>query len=261
MKEYLQKVYESRFFWLHLARLELKNKFRRSKLGIMWTFLSPFLLTMIMSVVFSTVFHQDMVTYTPYILSGILFWDILGAAFNGGSYVIVSNDAFLRQFNHPVSIYTLKSAIVYTISFLISTVSLFIWTLMTHPENLLVGLISLPLTTVILFALAWGGTTIAAFTCTKYRDYPQMVPLLLQTIWYISPVFFQEGMFQQNQLLYAWFHINPITHVLYLLRKPFLHGEFPSWINYAAAIGVVAVIDLLAVRMNRKNAKNIIFYI
>ncbi|MEG1584669.1 MAG: ABC transporter permease, partial [Anaerovorax sp.] len=75
MKEYLQKLYESRFFWVHLAKLELKNKFRRSKLGFMWTFLSPFLLTMIMSVVFSTVFHQDILTYTPYILSGILFWD------------------------------------------------------------------------------------------------------------------------------------------------------------------------------------------
>ncbi len=261
MKKYLQKLYESRFFWLHLARLELKNKFRRSKLGIMWTFLSPFLLTIIMSFVFSTVFHQEMVTYTPYILSGMLFWDILSGAFNGGSYVIVSNVSFLRQFDHPASIYTLKSAVVYMVSFLISTVSLLLWILVIHPENLIVGLISLPLTTLILFALAWGGTTIAAFTCTKYRDYPQMVVLILQTIWYVSPVFFQESMFQQNELLYVWFHINPLTHILYLLRRPFLYGEFPSWINYMVAIGLVAAVDLLAVRMNRKNARNIIFYI
>lgn len=261
MKDYLRKVYESRFFWIHLARLELKNKFRRSKLGIMWTFLSPFLLTLIMSIVFSTVFHQDIVTYTPYILSGILFWDILGSSFNGGSYVIVSNDAFLRQFNHPASIYTLKSAIVYTISFLISTVSLFIWVLFTSPENLVVGLISLPLTVLILFALAWGGTTISAFTCTKYRDYPQMVPLILQTIWYVSPVFFQESMFQQNKLLYLWFHINPITHILHLLRKPFLHGEFPSCVNYLVSIAFVMAVDMLAIHINQKNSKNIIFYI
>ena len=261
LKVYLRKVYESRYFWMHLARLELKNKFRRSKLGIMWTFISPFLLTMIMSVVFSTVFHQDIFAYTPYILSGILFWDILSSSFSGGSFVIIGNDAFLRQFDHPVSIYTLKSAIVYTVSFLIAMLSLVIWVLFTMPENLLIGAVSLPLTVLIMFAMAWGGTTIAAFTCTKYRDYPQMIPLVLQTIWYVSPVFFQEEMFEQNEILYAWFRTNPITHILYLLRKPFLHGELPSLVNYLVAIAFVAVIDIFAVYINRKNARNIIFYI
>ncbi len=261
MKNYLQKVYESRYFWIHLAKIELKNKFRRSKLGIMWTFLSPFLLTLIMSIVFSTVFHQNMATYTPYILTGILFWDVLTSGLIGGSYVIVGNDAFLRQFNHPASIYTLKSAIVYTISFVIATISLCIWVLFTTPENLVIGLISLPLTILIFFALAWGGTTISSFTCTKYRDYPQMIPLILQTVWYISPVFFQENMFLQNDILYMWFCINPITHILYLLRKPFLEGIFPSLENYLVSIAFVGIIDLIAVCINMKNSRNIIFYI
>ena len=30
MKSYLAKLYDARYFWLRLAKIELKNKFRRS---------------------------------------------------------------------------------------------------------------------------------------------------------------------------------------------------------------------------------------
>lgn len=261
MKTYIEKLYESRYFWTHLARIELKNKFRRSKLGILWTFISPLCLTMIMSVVFATAFHEDIASYAPYILSGILCWDVFSSAFVGGSYSIISNDAYIRQFNHPITIYTLKSAIVYTISFAIALLALVVWMLFVDPINILWGLFSLPLTLLIFFAFAWAGTTISAFTATKYRDYPQLVPLILQTLWYISPVFFQRKMFEAVPLLETWFRLNPITHMLQLVRAPFLDGTLPTLQNYLFSIGLTGVLAWIAYCKNKKEARDIIFYI
>lgn len=261
MRNYLNKLYDARYFWMHLARIELKNKFRRSKLGILWTFVSPLCLTAIMSVVFAVAFHIEITTYAPYVLSGILVWELITSSFLGGSGVIIANDAYIRQFNHPISIYTLKSAIVYISSFLISIVSLFLWVLFVHPTHVVIGLFSLPLTAILLFLLAWGGTTIAAYTNTKYRDYPQMIPLILQAFWYVSPVFFQREMFEGHPWLAKWFQINPITHVLELIRRPFLEGGLPSPVNYLMTALMVLVICLAAVRINRSNEKDIIFYI
>jgi len=261
LKTYLQRVYDARFYWIHLARIELKNKFRRSKLGLLWTFVSPLCLTAIMSIVFSVAFNMDIVTYAPYILSGILVWELVSASFNAGGMAIVGNESYIRQFSHPITIYTLKSAIVYTISFLISMTALVLWMLVTEPKNLLVGLITLPLTALLLFCLSWGATTIAAYTFTRYRDYPQMVALILQTIWYLSPVFLQESMFLSNPVLSKWFSINPVTHMLALVRKPFLQGSFAEWIDYAYMFGIIIVAGCVAFRMNRNNEKDIIFYI
>lgn len=261
LRKYLQEVYAARYFWMHLARIELKNKFRRSKLGILWTFISPLCLTAIMSVVFATAFHVDIASYAPYILSGILCWEVFSGSFVGGSYAIVSNDAYIRQFCHPITIYTLKSAIVVTISFLISLIALAIWVAVVAPVHLLLAIFTLPMTLIIYFLFAWSGITIAAFTCTKYRDYPQMAPLVLQTLWYVSPVFFQEEMFQSSSLLQAWFQANPITHMLRLIRAPFIYGELPSALNYVVSLAFVAVFAFFAIRINRKNARDIIFYI
>lgn len=261
MRQYIQKLYDSRYFWSHLARIELKNKFRRSKLGILWTFVSPLCLTAIMSVVFATAFQTDLASYAPYILSGILCWDVFSNAFVGGSYSIISNDAYIRQFSHPITIYTLKSAIVYTISFLIALTALVIWILFVSPANILMALFSLPLTICLFFVLAWAGTTISAFTATKYRDYPQLIPLILQTLWYVSPVFFQKEMFQSVPALEIWFQINPITHMLQLVRAPFLDGVLPTLVDYLFSFGFVGVLAIFAYFKNKHDAKDIIFYI
>ena len=260
-KEYLHRVYQSRFFWMHLARIELKNKFRRSKLGILWAFVSPLCLTIIMSVIFAVAFHQNVFTYAPYVLSGLLVWDVFTQGFVGACGTLIANDPFIRQFNHPITIYSLKSAIVITISFLLSMVSLIVWSLFSNIAYVPIGLLSLPLSTVFMFAIAWSAATISSYTCTKFRDYPQMMALIMQALWYVSPVFLQESVFRGNVYLRMWFAMNPITHVLNLIRKPFLEGVFPYWYDYLVSFIFAGVLALLAVSINRKNEKDIIFYI
>lgn len=261
MKEYLGRIYASRFFWMHLAKIELKNKFRRSKLGILWVFVNPLCLTIIMSVVFAVAFHQNVLTYAPYILSGLLVWDVFVQSFVAASGTIISCDPFIRQFNHPITIYSLKSALVITISFSLSMISLCLWELFTNPAYLPVGLITMPFTIFVMFGISWSASTISSYTCTKYRDYPQMTSLIMQALWYISPVFLQESIFRSNDILYKWFSINPITHVLNLVRRPFLRGLFPSAIDYAISIAMVIILAGIAVVVNKKNERDIIFYI
>lgn len=261
MKEYIKKIYDSRFFWLHLAKLELKNKFRRSKLGIFWVFLNPLCLTIIMSVVFAVAFHQNVVTYAPYILSGLLVWDVFTQSFVAASGTIIASAPFIQQFNHPITIYSLKSALVITISFSLSMISMFLWELFLNPAYLPIGLLTMPFTIFVMFGISWPACTISAYTCTKFRDYPQMAALIMQTLWYVSPVFLQESIFKNNPILYKWFTINPITHILNLVRKPFLRGIFPSLMDYIVSLIMVMILTYIAIVINYKNEKDIIFYI
>ena len=88
-----------------------------------------------------------------------------------------------------------------------------------------------------------------------------MMSLIMQALWYVSPVFLQERLFQGHRYLTLWFSVNPVTHVLNLVRKPFLEGVFPTVTDYLASFALVLVLGLLAIRVDRKNSKNIIFYI
>ncbi|MBR3017225.1 MAG: ABC transporter permease [Clostridia bacterium] len=260
-RNYWSKMYELRYFIWHLVKLDLRNKFRRSKLGMLWTFVSPLCLTLIMSVVFSIVFHYDIATYAPYILSGILFWDIMSSAFQSGAFVIISNQFYIRQCCHPYSLYTLKSTIVYLITFMIAMISLLCWLIFVNPIGILWGLLFIVPALIVYFPITWAGTTIAAYTGAKYRDYPLMIPLIMQALWYVSPVFFQEEMFKSSDVLYNFFLYSPITCLLNLIRSPFLYNRPPVWKDYGISLLFAALLCLWAWRIAHKNGKEIIFYL
>lgn len=223
--------------------------------------MNPLLLTLLMSTVFGTVFNMSFTDYAPYVLSGLIVWELVSASFIGGAHSILGGEQYIRQFNHPVIIYTLKSALVFTITFLIAMISLTIWMLFMSPEYVLIGLITLPLTTLLYFCLSWAITTIAGFTNAKYRDYPQVIALVIQALWYVSPVFFKKEMFTSNSSLETLFNLNPVAHILDLVRNPFLYGTMPTLSNYLFTIGTIIVLTLVATAVNKKNQNKVIFYL
>ena len=144
LRQYLMRIYGARYFLIHVVRWDLKYKFRRSKLGILWTVLQPLLLTLIMGAVFSYVFQQDMKTYAPYILSGTLVWEIIQNAFITNSTSFVAAEAYIRQYAHPIALYPLRAAMVSMSTFFIASIALLAWSAILDPENILLALLSLP---------------------------------------------------------------------------------------------------------------------
>lgn len=260
MKDYFVEIYKMRYFWWHLAKMDLVARFRRSKLGLLWGVFQPFFLTIVMAVVFSTVFRQPLGSYLLYILSGMVVWDLLTNSVIGGAFCLLNSEQYIRQFKHPITIYTLRYGVLNTILFLIELIALVIWCVIYNPENLFIALFTIPLTTILLFLLSWTLTTFAGYTHTKYRDYPQIMQLLMQAIWYLSPVFFREEMFTSNRYLALLFRINPLTHLLNIVRRPFLDGIMPSFVDYCYTIVVICIFGLVAWLTNKRNEEKIIFY-
>lgn len=261
MKNYWMKIYRTRYFWTHLARCELKARFRRSKIGLLWSVFQPLFLTIIMAFVFSTIFKQPLGEYAVFILSGIVVWDLILASVVSGGNSILSAEQYIRQFNHPVTIYSLRSALLNIITFLIEMVALGIWVLVGYSENIPMGILTLPVTSVIFFVLSWELTTVAGYLNCKYRDYPQIMALVLQAIWYVSPVMFQKDIFMGNEMLTILYQLNPITHVLNLVREPFLYGKLPGFQDYIFVSAIMIIFGFFAFWVNAKNEKKVIFYL
>ena len=68
---YFSDIWRLRYFWMALVRIDLRNRYRRSMIGIGWSLLHPIAMTIILSVVFSQLLKTPMKTYAPYVLSGL----------------------------------------------------------------------------------------------------------------------------------------------------------------------------------------------
>ena len=258
---YIRRIYKVRFFLAHLVRWDIKYKFRGSVLGLIWSILQPLLLTAIIASVFSFIFNQEIKEYAPYILSGVLVWDVISSAVITSGSSFMRAETYIRQFCHPMIIYPLRSSMVMIINFLLASTSLILWVLVVYPENVIIGILSLPLTAIIYFTIAFSISVFAAHLNVRFRDYPYIMALAMQLLWYLSPVFFKEEMFLANELLHATFLVNPITHALLLVREPFLNGCFAGLVSYFYIIALSCLLFTIAWSVNQKAEKNVIYYL
>jgi len=258
--KYFRDIWAARHFWWHLSMSDLRARWRRSFFGVFWSILQPLGLTLLLSLVFSRIFGSDLGTYAPYILSGMIIWEYIVVCVVGGSLAFVQADAYIKQTRHPLAIYTLRNALTGLVVLAMASTSLIAWVLVVFPQNLswswLAALSVFPL----LLAIAWPWATIMAYMATRFRDIPHAMGLVLQAMWFVSPIYFEASTFRKGDL-HVLLDFNPIYHLLEIVRAPLLRGEWPTLANYGWCIGTALVFSALAWAIGRRAEKKVIFYL
>src|SRR5260370_38889359 len=75
MGKYLRAIWQCRYFWLSLVRMDLRTRYRRSVLGLGWSLLHPLAMTAILFLVFAGLFGADIHDYVPFVLSDFTVCD------------------------------------------------------------------------------------------------------------------------------------------------------------------------------------------
>ena len=65
-----------------LTARELKRKYARSVLGVVWSVLNPLLSMAVLSLIFSQLFRRSIENYPIYYLTGYLLWQAFTATTN-----------------------------------------------------------------------------------------------------------------------------------------------------------------------------------
>jgi lipopolysaccharide transport system permease protein len=99
-----------------------------------------------------------------------------------------------------------------------------------------------------------------AYIATRFRDLPHALGLILQAMWFISPIYFEAKVFRGDQL-HGLVDYNPIYHMLEIVRAPLLHGEWPTVLNYAYCMGTIIILSLFAWMVGRYAERKVIFYL
>jgi len=257
---YLPSVWAARYFWSNLALADLRTRWRRSYLGALWSLLQPLGMTLLLTFVFSRIFGSELAQYAPYIFSGMITWEYVVSTISGGSLAFVQADAYIRQTRHPLAIYTLRTALTNIIIFGLASGGLVIWVLIAMPGNFgwpwLGALMIYPL----LLAMGWSAATLLAYFATRFRDIPHALGLVLQALWFVSPVYFEPDVFRKAHLG-ALVDFNPIFHLLEIVRAPLLRGQWPHFSDYLWSVGTSLVFAVLAWQVGRRMEGRVIFYL
>jgi lipopolysaccharide transport system permease protein len=260
MREYFAGIWAARYFWMHLALSDLRSRWRRSFFGVLWSILQPLATALLLAAVLAKLFQTDIRTYAPFIISGMIVWEFVMAVSTGGALSFVQADAYIKHCRHPLAIYSLRTAIANLVVLMLASLPMFVWAAIAQPERIGVSWIAALTIYPVLLLIFWPLITLLAYAGSRFRDLPNVMMLVLQAVWFVSPVYFETAMFRRAGLN-ALVDYNPVFHLLQLVRAPLLEGKWPSAIDYGFCAAMMILFTVLAWLVGRKAEKRVIFYL
>ena len=89
---------------IELLKRDIKVKYRKSVLGVLWSVLNPLFMMIILSVVFSTLFKNNVENYPTYIFSGQLIYNFFSEATTSSMSAIVDNASLIKKICAEISV-------------------------------------------------------------------------------------------------------------------------------------------------------------
>ena len=97
MSVYIQNFLKFRPLLMELVTRDIKTKYRRSILGVLWTLLNPLLMMLVLSVVFSHIFKFQVENYPLYILSGQVVFNFFSESTSSAMSSIINNAPLIKK--------------------------------------------------------------------------------------------------------------------------------------------------------------------
>ena len=187
--KYLKNFWHYRQLLVELVKKGIKLKYRRSYLGIIWSLLEPVLTTMVLTVVFGTLFGHDEPEFPMYILTGRLLYSFFSQGTKAALKSIRSNAGMIKKVYVPKYLYPLSDVLFNFVIFLLSLIVLVILGLVLRvwprPSWLL---LVFPL--ILLFFMTYGVGMILATVAVFFRDMEYLWTVLLMIIMYTCAIFY-----------------------------------------------------------------------
>ncbi len=117
MKIDREQIKQYMFVIKELTGREIKRKYTRSYLGILWSVLNPLLSMAVMSAVFSTMFKRSIENYPIYYLTGSIIWTLMTTATNSAMTALVDNKSLLIRVKTPMQVFILSRAYTALVNF------------------------------------------------------------------------------------------------------------------------------------------------
>lgn len=211
----------------------IKLRYKRSLLGVLWSLLEPFAIITTLVIVFSSVFRFEVPSYPVYILSGWILWDFFSKATMAMTDEADDGWRLSSRVRAPRSAFLLAALLTHlfnwSLALLLTAGALAV---LGHPFS--PALLSLPLVMALAAVFAFGIGLSVATLSVFFSDFGLLYRVLL-TIWlYATPVIYPLDIIPEK--IRPLFLLNPLTHILSLVRAPIYAGHFPPLSTWLIAI-------------------------
>lgn len=247
-----------RFLIRQLVARDFKIKYKRSVLGVFWSFLNPLMTMMVQYYVFSTIFKNDIPHFAAYLIIGTVMFNFFSEACGMTLTSILGNASLITKVYMPKYIYPLTRTLSSAVNLSISLLPALIVCLATGVQFQKSAILALYFfAALIVFSLGLG--MLLSTSMVFFRD-TQFLWNILNMMWmYATPIFYPETILPDN--LKFVLQINPLYYFLKSIRMCILDGVSPEPVVYFQCIMIALGMLLIGAFVFYREQNKFVLYL
>lgn len=227
-----------------LTAREIKRKYARSSLGILWSVLNPLLTMVVMSLIFSTMFKRNIENFPIYYLTGQMLWNLFSGATNSAMSVLVDNKSLLIKAKLPKHVFILSRVYTAFVNFLYTFIA-FVFMLAVFRVEPSWWILLLPVDVLLITLISIGIGYLLATQYVFFADIKYLYSVFLTLLMYMSAIFYPvDGL---NTFMLRVVTNNPVYMVIALARSHVMYGELGDssyWIKLCIWTVIILVVGM-----------------
>ncbi|MGH9842013.1 MAG: ABC transporter permease [Blastocatellia bacterium] len=226
----------------HLIVRNIKTRYKRSALGILWTLLNPLLMMLVLTVVFASIFQIRMERYAVYALTGLILWNFFAQTTSNSMSELLWGGNLMSRIYMPRAVFAVTALGTGLVNLLLSLVPLVaIMVLTGAPPGASILFLPVPILLTAMFAL--GVALFLSRLAIYFADVLEMYQILLTAWMYFTPIIYPKEIAPAH--LRVLFNFNPMYHLVETFRAPVHQGTYAGVKTLSAAAAVSAITLIL----------------
>ncbi|TCD11303.1 ABC transporter permease [Oricola cellulosilytica] len=254
-------LWRFRYFVLASVVGELRGRYARSKLGLLWSVLHPLAQAAIFALVLAEVLGaklagiEDKAAYPIYLLSGLAAWTLFSEILNRCLTVFVDYSGTLKKIAFPricLPVIVFGGALLNHVLLLAAIAIVFLF--FGHPPG--VAWLALPLGVLLIALFAFGLGVILGIFNVFSRDVGQVMTVILQLWFWLTPIVYPRNIVPEH-LLWA-LEINPMVALVGIYQDALLLNRWPDPVSLFGPMATALVLFGLAFVLFRRASPELV---
>lgn len=241
---------------MNFVRINLRNRYRRSTLGFLWSLINPLFTMVILAFVFSTIYNVPFADFGIYIFSGLLPWQLMSNSIIGGTMSIIYAEGYLKKVYTPKILFPLVTVSTEAVNFSLSLFSLFILAFLLGAK-IGISLLFLPFAILITFMFVLGIVLVVSVATIYFRDLYNIVQVVFTALFYLVPVVYKISIIPEKYQVF--YKLNPFFYFIDLFHKIIYESIIPSAAHWGVCLGLSLVALLVGLFTLNLKEQDLIF--
>ena len=222
------ELYKYREFLKTSIKKEFRGKYKKSVLGVLWSFLNPLFQLVIYSLVFPHIMGNRIENYTIYLIVCLMPWTFFNNSIIQSAACVVTNAGIVKKVYFPREILPISTATYNLINFFVTEVIVFI-ALIVSGVGISKTIVLLPIIALIQYILQLGLSFIFSAITVYVRDVEYIINIFMMLMFYLCPIVYSPSFIPSNYL--KIFKLNPMFHIITFYRDILFDKTWPNFIE------------------------------